>query len=103
MTVMLWCLVLAAFIPSAIAMATGIYRARQFGTIDNKNPRVQYARLEGTGERLVAAQANSWEMLQVFAVFVFIAQVTGADQYQAGIASMAFIVTRIFYVVFYAQ
>jgi uncharacterized MAPEG superfamily protein len=101
MTIALWCLVIAALIPEVIAISTILVRNKQLGSVDNKNPRAQYAQLDGGGARRVAAQANAWESLQVFTICVFVAHVAGADTYQSGVAAMIFIAMRLFHWLFY--
>ena len=61
--VVLFCLCL---IPYVMAFISGYFRKKQFGKVDNQNPREQYAKLEGVGARAVAAQQNSWEALGIY-------------------------------------
>lgn len=102
MTIPFWCLAAAAFIPYCIAISTAPFRKHQFGKLDNSNPRKQQRELEGTGARLVAAQANMWEALLVFAICVLIAHLSQADEDAAGIAAIVFICARIAHPIFYA-
>jgi len=103
MTVPFWCLLVAIAIPYVLAGLGGVYRARQFGAVDNKNPRQQAARLEGVGARVQAAQANAWEALPVFATSVFVAHLAGADPGTAANLSLAFLAFRVLHVIFYVS
>lgn len=101
MTIPFWCLVVCCFLPYAIAGTTGYFKSKQFGTVDNNNPRAQTALLEGTGARLNAAQQNAWEALTVFAVAVFVAHLAGADPEKSSIAAGVFVATRLLHPILY--
>lgn len=101
MTVPLWCLVVAALLPMPLAFTGAYFRGKQFGTIDNKNPRAQSARLEGIGARAVAAQQNAWEALALFTVAVLVSHLAGADSTKAAIAALLFIAARIVHALCY--
>jgi uncharacterized MAPEG superfamily protein len=101
MTTPLWCLVATAFLPYALSILGGYFRQRQFGRVDNKNPRAQEAALEGVGARVQAAQENAWEALPFFAVAVFVAHLAGADPGPSATASLLFLATRVLHPVFY--
>lgn len=102
MTTPLWCLVAVAFLPYVCAWTGAYFKLRQFGAIDNKNPRQQATRLEGVGARLAAAQANAWEALPFFTAAVVTAHLAGAAPTTAATLSMVFLVTRVLHPVFYA-
>jgi len=102
MTISLWCLALSTLIPYFISFTTGYFRKKQYGNIDNKDPREQQRNLEGTGARLVAAQQNMWENLALFIIAVLIAKITGADQAKSDIAAMIFVGARLGHPVAYA-
>ena len=95
MTTPFWCLLVATFIPWVLAPIGGYFKAQQFDSLDNKNPRVQSANLEGAGARAVAAQENAWEALAVFSVAVFVNHLAGGDPGTAATASMIFVAARI--------
>ncbi len=101
MTVPMWCLVVVAMIPYGLAIAGDYFRKTMLGSIDNSNPRDQAAVLTGAGARSYAAQANAWEALPFFAVAVILAHLTGGDSYQSAIASVLFVIARLFHVFFY--
>ena len=63
MSIILIALFVGALLPIALSWVGGYYRMQQFGSVDNKHPRVQSAGLEGAGARAVAAQSNAWEAL----------------------------------------
>jgi uncharacterized MAPEG superfamily protein len=102
MTTPFWCLLVVVFIPYVLSTITGYVRVRQFGTLDNKNPRAQAAQLEGVGARLVAAQQNAWEALAVFSAAVIVAHVTGADPDKSATAAIVFVCARVVHAVAYA-
>jgi len=88
-------------IPYGLAIAGDYFRKTMLGSIDNSNPRDQAAVLTGAGARSYAAQANAWEALPFFAVAVILAHLTGGDSYQSAIASVLFVIARLFHVFFY--
>jgi uncharacterized MAPEG superfamily protein len=91
----------AVILPIAMSWVSGYYRHRQFGQVDNKNPREQCARLTGAGARAVAAQQNSWEALAMFTAAVVAAQLSGVPAEQSATAALLFIVARVVYLVCY--
>jgi len=101
MTVPFWCLLIAVILPILWSWVSGYYRQKQFGAVDNKNPRVQNAQLTGAGARAVAAQSNAWEALAIFTAATMASQLLGADAEKMATASMVFIVARIFHGIFY--
>ena len=101
MTTPLWCLLAIALIPYILAGLGGYYRSRQFGAIDNNDPRLQSSRMEGVGARVWAAQQNAWEALGLFTATVAIAHLAGADAGQSAIASLVFLSTRILHPILY--
>jgi uncharacterized MAPEG superfamily protein len=101
MTIPLWCLLIATFLPFPWTFIAAWLRQRQFGVIDNHSPRQQQAQLSGAGARAVAAHQNAWEALAMFTAAVLTAHVNGATTGQAATAAMLFIAARIFHGVFY--
>ncbi|WP_101758369.1 MAPEG family protein [Oceanicoccus sp. KOV_DT_Chl] len=101
MTVPFWCLFISAMMPIVWAWVGGYFRHQQFGRVDNKQPRAQYAQLQGAGARALAAQQNAWEALAVFTAAVCVAHLAGADPEQAAIAAQVFVVARVLHGVFY--
>jgi len=72
MTVPFWCVLVGCVLPYLLAGASGYFKSQQFGSVDNHEPRTQSAKLVGAGARAVAAQANAWEALTVFAPAVIV-------------------------------
>ncbi len=101
MTVPLYCLAVVAVLPYACSWLAGYFRYRQFGAIDNKNPRRQQAALEGAGARAQAAQANAWEALPFFTAAVVVAHLAGADARKAALLSETFVATRLLHPLLY--
>jgi len=100
-TTLLWCLLIATFMPLAWHCAGTVFRYRQFGAIDNDHPRLQQAQLTGIGARALAAQQNSWEALAMFTPAVLTAQFNGVTAGHAVTASILFIAARLAYGCFY--
>jgi uncharacterized MAPEG superfamily protein len=89
------CLFIGVLIPSVLAVFGTFSRMRQFGAIDNKDPRGQSAKLEGVGARAVAAQQNAWEALAVFIAGVVAFSVQGGDPEAASTWALVWVVARI--------
>jgi uncharacterized MAPEG superfamily protein len=102
MTIPFWCLLIAVLIPYVLAFTAAYHKSRQFGSVDNNQPRAQGAALTGTGARVWAAQQNAWEALAVFTAAVGVAHFAGADPGRSAIAAELFIVARILHAIFYA-
>jgi uncharacterized MAPEG superfamily protein len=97
----MWCLLVIAFMPYVLALLGIYYRIEQFGDWDNANPRAQYARLEGAGWRVWAAQQNAWEALGLFTATVAVAHLAGADAEKSAVAAVVFLATRLLHPVLY--
>lgn len=95
MTVPFWCLFVAALIPILIAFTGGYFKAQQFDSVDNNNPRAQSAQLTGTGARVVAAQSNAWEALAVFAPAVLVNHLASGDPGTAATMSCVWVAARV--------
>lgn len=95
MTTPFWCLFIAVLLPYLLAFASAPFKTKQFGTLDNNEPRRQTAQLEGTGARVAAAQANAWEALTVFGLAVIVNHLNGADPGTSGTLAMTFIGARV--------
>jgi uncharacterized MAPEG superfamily protein len=102
MTTPFFCLLIAVLIPYVLSGVGGYYRTRQFGALDNENPRQQQAALEGVGARIQAAQDNAREALPVFTAAVVVAHLAGVDPATASTLSVAFILFRVLHAVCYA-
>jgi uncharacterized MAPEG superfamily protein len=101
MPTILMTLFAAAVFPLVLAWVGGYFRLRQLGGIDNKHPRIQYAKLDGAGARAVGAQQNAWEALAVYTVAVFIAYASRLDLHTLTTPALVFIAARVLHPVFY--
>lgn len=104
MTTPLWCLVIVAFLPYLLAFTASYFKMRQFGALDNKNPREQASRLEGVGGRAAAAQANAWEALALFTVAVGVLHLANPEAARSAAAAnlaLLFLAMRIAHAFFY--
>lgn len=98
MTTPLWCLVIVALLPYVLSFAGGYFRMRQLGSVDNKHPRLQVAKLEGAGARAYAAQANAWEALGFFTAAVAVLHLANPEAARGATAanlSLVFLATRV--------
>lgn len=95
MTIPLWCLFIATFLPLVAAGAGSVARSKMPGGADNNNPRQQALQLEGFGARAYAAQANAWESLAVFTVAVFINHVAQGAASTSALLAVLFIAARL--------
>ena len=98
------CILTACLLPvvcAGIAKSTGFGKKRRDGGYDNHDPRAWLAKQTGRAARANAAQANSFEALPLFIAGVLIAQQAGANQGTVDMLAMAFIATRVAYIVSY--
>lgn len=68
---------------------------------DNRNVRAWQAKLEGLPQRAHAAHLNSFEAFPFFAAAVLAAIVAHADMQRVAMLSIAFVVARLVYGLFY--
>ena len=101
MSTVLTSLLILTLLPIVCAWAGGYYRAKQLGSIDNKDPRGQSLSLTGPGARAVAAQANSWEALGLYSAALLALVIAGVDLETVATQAMIVAVLRILYVPFY--
>jgi uncharacterized MAPEG superfamily protein len=101
MTIPFWCLVIIVFVPIVLAGLGVRYRGQEFGTADNKHPRLQAQQLTGVGARAYAAQANAWEALAMFSVAVLVSHLAGVTAAEAAPWTIGFVVVRLLHAVFY--
>lgn len=87
--------------PYIMAGISGYYRQKQFGKIDNQNPRGQYAKLHGVGARAVAAQQNSWEALGFYSAALLAVVASDVIVEHLAQAALVVLIGRIFHAVFY--
>lgn len=93
--IVLLCLCIMPYIFSVISH---YYQQKQLGKIDNRNPREQYAQLQGPGARAVAAQQNSWEALAVYGAALL---ASGLDVKYLAEAAIIVLIGRLLHGVFY--
>jgi uncharacterized MAPEG superfamily protein len=105
MTIPLFCLFIAALMPIFVSGVSNVQRKKQFGAMDNHNPRLQAAQLTGIGARAIAAQQNSWEALMMFTAAILTVHLKqgnfGHVPEMAGVASIIFILARCVYIFCY--
>jgi uncharacterized MAPEG superfamily protein len=104
MTTPLWCLLIIALLPYVLSTAGGYFKMRQFGTIDNKHPRIQAARLEGVGARMLAAQNNAWEAVGFFTAVLVVLHFANPEVARSSTAtnlSLVYLATRILHPILY--
>jgi uncharacterized MAPEG superfamily protein len=102
MTVPFWCLLVGVLLPYVWSFAK-IPSLNELGGPDNKQPRAQAAKLTGKGARLVAAQANAWEALGIFAPAVLVNHVAGGNPQTASVTCVIWVVARCLHGYFYMQ
>ncbi|MHC8317319.1 MAPEG family protein [Pseudomonas sp. LB3P31] len=100
MTVALWCILIAIFLPYlcvGVAKISGGYRLK-----DNHDPRDFLDSLNGLGRRAHAAQLNSFEVTPAFAAAVIVAHLAGnAELVTINVLSVLFITSRLLYIICY--
>jgi uncharacterized MAPEG superfamily protein len=95
MTTVLTGLLIAVLMPYVLAGIGSYHKGKQFGKVDNNNPRAQSAQLTGTGARAVAAQQNAWEALAVFTAALVAAFFAGVEPAALGAPVLLFVAARI--------
>jgi uncharacterized MAPEG superfamily protein len=102
MKVAIICLNILILFPILLTWATAYFRKTQFGAIDNNNPRAQYAQLQGIGERLVAAQLNTWEAIIFYMASIMAVYLAGVDPNYTVVPCIIFVICRVLYIAAYA-
>ncbi|AWW47446.1 hypothetical protein G6645_08445 [Polynucleobacter paneuropaeus] len=97
MTIAYACILFMGLLPY---VAAGIAK-KGFQNYDNSRPREWLAKQEGFRARANAAQANLFESLPLFFAAVIIASIAHAPQANLDLLSIAFISTRIVYLICY--
>ena len=95
MNVVLSCLLITVLLPYVLSGVAASHKRRQFGAIDNNNPREQSAALKGVGARAVAAQQNAWEALAVFTASLGAGFFAGVEPARLVIPALVFVAARI--------
>jgi uncharacterized MAPEG superfamily protein len=94
-TIVLACLLLVVLMPYVLSGVGVAHKRRQFGSVDNNNPRAQSAQLTGTGARAVAAQQNAWEALAVFSASLLAAFFAEVEPDALVLPALLFVAARI--------
>jgi len=103
MTVPFWCLVIVMFLPIPLSFLGGAARIQAFGSADNKLPRLQSAKLEGRGARIMGAQENAWEAAIMFGITIIVTHLAGLSPEAAAPWAMGFVATRIVHAITYVM
>lgn len=100
MTVALWCILIAIFLPY---LCTGVAKVSGgYGLKDNHDPRDFLESLNGLGRRAHAAQLNSFEVTPAFAAAVIVAHLAGnAELVTINVLAVLFITSRALYIICY--
>jgi uncharacterized MAPEG superfamily protein len=101
MTLPLVCLLAGMILPYVWGGISSFHRQKQFGKMDNHNPREQAAKLVGAGARAYAAQANAWEALAIFAPAVLLAHFAKPEATLAPTLAIVWLVGRVLHGVAY--
>ncbi|MFJ4382846.1 MAPEG family protein [Pseudomonas sp. NPDC089407] len=101
MTVALWCILIALFLPPLCALIAKVSSGR-FGLKDNHDPRAFLDTLSGLPRRAHAAQQNSFEAFPAFAAAVLVADIVGnAEQVTQDVLGVMYITSRLLYIICY--
>jgi len=95
MTTPFWCVLVAGLLPYVWVTIAAGERRKQFGSVDNKLPRLQEAQLAGRGARAMGAHNNAFETFPFFAAAVIVAHIAGADPGWSAMLAIGFVVVRI--------
>ena len=101
MTVALWCILIALFLPPLCALIAKVSSGR-FGLKDNHDPRAFLDTLSGLPRRAHAAQQNGYEAFPAFAAAVLVADIVGnAEQVTQDVLGVLYITSRLLYIICY--
>lgn len=101
MTVALWCVLIAIFLPPLCGLIAKVSSGR-FGIRHNHDPRAFLDSLEGLPRRANAAQQNGYEAFPAFAAAVIIADLVGnAEQVTLDVLAVLYITSRLLYIICY--
>lgn len=101
MTIPFWCVLIGGILPYVWVTVAAGERRSQFGTVDNKLPRLQEASLKGRGARAMGAHNNAFEALPIFAAGVVIAHICGADPTWSMYLAVTWVIARVAHGVLY--
>ncbi len=97
--ILLYSIVGAVFATYAPFLAVGLARAKT--GYDMSAPRAMFEKLPPYAQRATWAHQNCFEALIIFTAAALMAYVTGVESSWAGIAAIAFLVSRLLYSLFY--
>jgi uncharacterized MAPEG superfamily protein len=100
MTIAFWCVLVAGLLPY---IAVGLAKADKSYLRHNDAPRDWEARLQGRQSRAHAAHLNSFEAFPLFAAGVLVAAFCKAPQGMIDGIAIAFVITRVVYIVCYVH
>lgn len=101
MTVALWCLPVAIFLPYVFTVIAKSLTIRATGGFDNHDPRAFLEQAEGVAKRAHNTQLNTFEALPGFVAGVLTASFLGADQAILDGLAIGWVVLRVLYGVCY--
>lgn len=94
MSIALWCVLAAAFLPLAASLTAKLTNLKSY---DNNNPREWLSRQTGLAARANAAQLNAFEAFPLFAAAVIIATMRQVPQDRLDLLAEIFIAARLGY------
>jgi uncharacterized MAPEG superfamily protein len=97
MTLALWCLPVAIFLPYVFTSLAKSMTSRATGTFDNRDPRAFLAGAEGAAKRAHNVQLNTFEALPGFIAGVLTASMLDADPSKLDALAGVWILLRITY------
>ncbi|MCB9745949.1 MAG: MAPEG family protein [Alphaproteobacteria bacterium] len=104
MTTPLWCLFVGLLLPYVWPAFTFGERSKLDGGLDNNHPRIQQSQLQpGPAARAVAASANAFEAIAVFAPAVLVNHVLQGDPSISTGLAVAWVVFRVLHGLFYVK
>jgi uncharacterized MAPEG superfamily protein len=101
MTTPILVLLVLCVLPIVFSSFSGYCRFKQFGDVDNKNPRLQNTQLTGAGQRAVAAQQNAWEALILYSAALLAVTIAQVPVEKYAMLALVLMVARIAHGVFY--
>jgi uncharacterized MAPEG superfamily protein len=101
MTIPLWSLPIASFLPYLWFGIASNLRKQEFGELDNRHPRLQEAKQTDRGARAMGASSNAFEALMLYVPAVLVAHVQAADSKLATLLAVVFLVSRVLHGVAY--
>jgi uncharacterized MAPEG superfamily protein len=101
MSIPFWCLFVAVNFPYVWGGVSVNLRKKEFGAIDNHEPRAQAAKATGAAARAYAAHLNAWEALAVFAPAVIVAHLGAPNSTVAPILALVWVAARLLHGVLY--